>query len=126
MAPILPDRRIRLSNRAAARMIAACGSPGSPAGGCPDGRPASAHPLIKWPPDRAAIVVSAGRAPLFSRAIMIDSVTRRRRLTGLKPTGHVHLGNLLGAIKPMVADQHDSESIVMIADLHAMTLEHDP
>jgi tryptophanyl-tRNA synthetase len=57
---------------------------------------------------------------------MIDTATRLRRLTGLKPTGHLHLGNLLGAIGPMVAEQHDSESVVMIADLHAMTLEHDP
>jgi tryptophanyl-tRNA synthetase len=48
------------------------------------------------------------------------------RLTGFKPTGRLHLGNLLGAVRPLVAAQDRSESIAMIADLHAMTMEHDP
>jgi tryptophanyl-tRNA synthetase len=51
---------------------------------------------------------------------------RTRRLTGVKPTGHLHLGNLLGAIRPMVAAQYETESVVMVADLHALTVEHDP
>jgi tryptophanyl-tRNA synthetase len=49
-----------------------------------------------------------------------------RRLTGFKPTGHLHLGNLLGALRPLIAAQDDTESIAMIADLHAMTTDHDP
>jgi tryptophanyl-tRNA synthetase len=49
-----------------------------------------------------------------------------RRLTGFQPTGHLQLGNLLGAIRPLVAAQDRSESIAMIADLHALTREHDP
>ncbi|HEU5110818.1 MAG TPA: tryptophan--tRNA ligase, partial [Micromonosporaceae bacterium] len=49
-----------------------------------------------------------------------------RRLTGLKPTGHFHLGNLIGAIRPMVAAQYTGESVVFVADLHALTVEHDP
>ncbi|BBH66548.1 tryptophan--tRNA ligase 1 [Actinoplanes sp. OR16] len=49
-----------------------------------------------------------------------------RRLTGFKPTGHLHLGNLLGALRPLIAAQDHTESIAMIADLHAMTMEHDP
>ena len=49
-----------------------------------------------------------------------------RRLSGFKPTGHLHLGNLLGAIRPTVAGQHDHESIVLVADLHALTVDHDP
>jgi tryptophanyl-tRNA synthetase len=48
------------------------------------------------------------------------------RLTGFQPTGHLHLGNLLGAVRPLVAAQNHSESVAMIADLHAMTVEHDP
>jgi tryptophanyl-tRNA synthetase len=48
------------------------------------------------------------------------------RLTGFQPTGHLHLGNLLGAVRPLVAAQDRSESVAMIADLHAMTVEHDP
>jgi tryptophanyl-tRNA synthetase len=49
-----------------------------------------------------------------------------RRLTGFKPTGHLHLGNLLGALRPLIAAQDDTDSIAMIADLHAMTMDHDP
>ena len=51
---------------------------------------------------------------------------KTHRLTGLKPTGRLHLGNLLGAIRPLVAAQDHTDSIAMIADLHAMTVEHDP
>lgn len=49
-----------------------------------------------------------------------------RRLTGFQPTGNLHLGNLLGAMLPLVEDQDTTESTAMIADLHAMTMDHDP
>ncbi len=49
-----------------------------------------------------------------------------RRLTGIKPTGHLQLGNLFGAIRPTVDGQKETESIIMIVDLHALTIEHDP
>ena len=52
--------------------------------------------------------------------------TTPRRLSGFKPTGRLHLGNYLGAIRPMVDAQDGTESIVMVADLHALTVEHDP
>jgi len=53
-------------------------------------------------------------------------MTPTRRLTGFQPTGHLHLGNLLGALRPLIAAQDRAESIAMIADLHALTREHDP
>jgi tryptophanyl-tRNA synthetase len=53
-------------------------------------------------------------------------MTTTRRLTGFKPTGHLHLGNLLGALRPLLAVQGHTDSIALIADLHAMTIEHDP
>ena len=49
-----------------------------------------------------------------------------KRLTGFKPTGRFQLGNLLGAMLPLIAAQRSTESIVFVADLHAMTIEHDP
>ena len=52
--------------------------------------------------------------------------TATRRLTGLQPTGNLHLGNLLGAVRPLVAAQENGETIAMVADLHALTMEHDP
>ena len=48
------------------------------------------------------------------------------RLTGFQPTGHFQLGNLLGAMRPLIAAQNRTHSIAMVADLHAMTVEHDP
>src|SRR3954447_8209072 len=53
-------------------------------------------------------------------------MTTIRRLTGFQPTGNLHLGNLLGAMRPLVAAQDSSDSIALIADLHALTREHDP
>jgi tryptophanyl-tRNA synthetase len=52
-----------------------------------------------------------------------------RRFTGLKPTGHLQLGNLIGAIRPMVDAQSAASAhsaIVAIVDLHALTVEHRP
>jgi tryptophanyl-tRNA synthetase len=53
-------------------------------------------------------------------------VATSRRLSGLKPTGRLHIGNYLGAVRPMLDAQQTTESIIMIVDLHALTVEHDP
>ena len=50
-------------------------------------------------------------------------------LTGIKPTGNIHLGNLLGAIGPAIEMANSSEydrSIFFIADAHALTSVKDP
>ena len=52
--------------------------------------------------------------------------TTTRRLSLLKPTGHLTLGNLLGALRPMAAGQGDADCFFGIADLHALTVRHDP
>jgi tryptophanyl-tRNA synthetase len=49
-----------------------------------------------------------------------------RVLSGIKPTGHVHLGNYLGALRQWVAEQHEADSFYTVVDLHALTVEHDP
>lgn len=59
-------------------------------------------------------------------ATMQTTLQRTRAITGVKPTGRAQLGNLLGAIRPLIAAQEERESIVMIVDLHALTVEHDP
>ena len=50
----------------------------------------------------------------------------RRVLSGIQPSGDVHLGNLLGALRNWVADQHTHESFHPIVDLHAITVPQDP
>ena len=48
-----------------------------------------------------------------------------RRLSLLKPTGHLTLGNYLGAIRAMAAEA-DAAAFYGIADLHALTVPHEP
>ena len=53
--------------------------------------------------------------------------TRKRRvLSGIQPSGDLHLGNYLGAIKRWVERQYEKENFFCIVDLHAITLPHDP
>ena len=49
-----------------------------------------------------------------------------RILTGIQPTNNLHIGNLFGALIPMVNLQQEAELTMMIADLHAITVEQDP
>lgn len=49
-----------------------------------------------------------------------------RNLSLLTPSGHLTLGNLLGALRPMAAAQDDADCFYGIADLHALTTTHDP
>ncbi len=48
-----------------------------------------------------------------------------RIFSGIQPTGNLHLGNYLGAIRNWVSLQDDFESIYCIVDLHAITLPYD-
>ena len=49
-----------------------------------------------------------------------------RVVSGIQPTGDLHLGNLLGAILRWVRMQHETECLFFLADLHALTVEVDP
>src|SRR6201984_2021450 len=46
--------------------------------------------------------------------------------SGVQPTGNVHLGNYLGALRNWVALQRDYQSFFCIVNLHAITLPQDP
>ena len=47
-------------------------------------------------------------------------------MSGIQPTGNLHLGNYLGAIKNFVAMQNEFQCFFMLADLHALTIKTDP
>lgn len=49
-----------------------------------------------------------------------------RVLSGIQPSGNLHIGNYLGALKNWVKIQYDYESIFCIVDLHAITVYQDP
>ncbi len=53
-----------------------------------------------------------------------------RTLSGIKPTGPLHLGHLLSALRPLAAAARAAtcpdQVLAMVADLHALTVPHDP
>jgi tryptophanyl-tRNA synthetase len=49
-----------------------------------------------------------------------------RVVSGIQPTGDLHLGNLLGAILRWVRMQDEAECLFFLADLHALTIEVEP
>ncbi|MEP2990833.1 MAG: tryptophan--tRNA ligase [Parasphingorhabdus sp.] len=49
-----------------------------------------------------------------------------RTVSGIQPTGNLHLGNYLGAIKNWVKMQDEMECLFFLADLHAITVHNDP
>lgn len=50
---------------------------------------------------------------------------KQRLLTGLQPSGSLHLGNYFGALKPFVDTYEKYDSYLMIADYHALTTVRD-
>ena len=58
---------------------------------------------------------------------MADPKTSRRRvLSGIQPSGRMHLGNYLGAVQQWVEAQDDKEGLYCVVDLHAITIFQDP
>ena len=47
-------------------------------------------------------------------------------LSGVQPTGDLHLGNYLGAIKNFAKMQNENECLFCIVDLHAITVFQNP
>jgi tryptophanyl-tRNA synthetase len=50
----------------------------------------------------------------------------QKLFSGVQPSGNLHIGNYLGAVKQWVALQEQSESIFCVVDLHAITVPQDP
>src|SRR5437667_5754174 len=55
-----------------------------------------------------------------------NSPVKKRVFSGIQPTGNLHLGNYLGAIRNWVSTQAEYDNIFCIVDLHAITLPIDP
>jgi tryptophanyl-tRNA synthetase len=51
---------------------------------------------------------------------------KQRIFSGIQPSGTLHIGNFLGAVKNWVALQENFESIFCVVDLHAITVPQDP
>src|ERR1044072_3486439 len=50
----------------------------------------------------------------------------KRIFSGMQPTGNLHIGNYLGALRNWVALQHEYENFFCVVDLHAITVPQDP
>ena len=55
----------------------------------------------------------------------MSAARRPRILSGMRPTGRLHLGNYLGALQNWVALQHECENFHMVADWHALTTDYE-
>lgn len=65
-------------------------------------------------------------APAVATSGETKSERRLRVLSGVQPTGVLHLGNYLGAVQQWVKMQEKYESYFTVVDLHAITMPHDP
>jgi tryptophanyl-tRNA synthetase len=54
------------------------------------------------------------------------SEAKQRVLSGIQPTGALHLGNYLGALRQWVKHQDQYDNYFCVVDLHAITAPHDP
>src|SRR5436190_6645220 len=55
-----------------------------------------------------------------------ETQVKKRVFSGVQPTGNLHLGNYLGAIRNWVAGQAEYDNIFCIVDMHALTVPIDP
>lgn len=57
---------------------------------------------------------------------MSENQRKKRVFSGVQPTGNIHLGNYLGALRQFVELQEDHDCIYCIVDEHAITVPQDP
>jgi tryptophanyl-tRNA synthetase len=55
----------------------------------------------------------------------LNSASSQRVLSGMRPTGHLHLGHLHGVLKNWVTLQHEYQCFFFVADWHALTTEYE-
>jgi tryptophanyl-tRNA synthetase len=53
-------------------------------------------------------------------------MSKKRILSGVQPTGNLHIGNYLGAIRNWVEVQENYDNFFCVVDLHAITVPHNP
>jgi tryptophanyl-tRNA synthetase len=65
-------------------------------------------------------------AVLSAATVKLKFMVKQRVLSGVQPTGNLHLGNYLGAIRNWVEAQNQYDNYFCVVDLHAITAPHDP
>ena len=123
LAPLAAKRSVAVFSATTSplRAGAAMRAPGTPRAVPGTPRRAFAH--------RSAVVAHASAATTETPAATAAPATERRKrvLSGVQPTGSIHLGNYFGAIKNWVGMQEDFDAFYCVVDLHAITPgNHDP
>jgi len=57
---------------------------------------------------------------------LLEVIHMERLVSGIKPTGELTLGNYIGSIRQFIEMQKNYESLIFVADLHALTVYNDP
>jgi tryptophanyl-tRNA synthetase len=84
---------------------------------------------VVWGARRRGVSMSAAEAPpapLESAATDGGAAVKKRVLSGVQPTGALHLGNYLGAIRQWVSNQDLYDNYFCVVDMHAITAPHTP
>ena len=55
-----------------------------------------------------------------------EQSSKKRVFSGIQPTGNIHIGNYLGAVRNWVTHQKEKENFFCIVDLHSLTVKQDP
>ena len=71
------------------------------------------------------VETNLGVHPALSNA-NANAPVKKRVFSGIQPTGNIHLGNYLGAIRNWVETQSEYDNLFCIVDLHAITVPIDP
>src|SRR3954470_20738884 len=80
---------------------------------------------MKTPDLHPRAVAAVGRDALEGSALSATINSNRRVLSGMRPTGALHLGNYHGALRNWVALQDRYEGYFFIADWHALTTDYE-
>lgn len=56
----------------------------------------------------------------------MEGLIMKRVFSGVQPTGNIHIGNYLGALKQFVELQNENDCLYCIVDMHSITVQQDP
>ncbi|CAM9298621.1 unnamed protein product [Ascophyllum nodosum] len=98
------------------------------------GRARSAHPgkfmrmstEVGQQPSVASEGKGTSHESLVGKESSLKPPVKKRVVSGVQPTGNLHLGNYLGSIKQWVDNQDKFENFFFVVDLHAITVPQDP
>ena len=63
---------------------------------------------------------------MVKEATQMDEIVKKRMLSGIQPSGDLHLGNYLGAIKNWSSRSETYECFYFMADMHTITVRQTP